>query len=137
MVSWFGPQNQVGYDLSVAPQDPREDEDSVGHALTSSGLLHLEASWARVNQSSLKTGGGAAQMVHVVSSQRSRGDEVEDGWVNATGCIRLFYPNFVIFIVLGHKGSLVISFPINRTPRAGGEASTQLSISHTLAIVAF
>jgi hypothetical protein len=37
------------------------------------------------------------------------------------GCIRLFYPNFVIFIVLDHKGSLVISFYINRTPRVGRE----------------
>jgi hypothetical protein len=50
--------------------------------------------------------------------------EVEDGWVDATSCIRLFYPNFVVFFVLGHKGSLVISFPINRTPRAGGEVSS-------------
>jgi hypothetical protein len=31
--------------------------------------------------------------------------------------------NFVIFFVLGHKGSLAISFPINRTPMADGEAS--------------
>jgi hypothetical protein len=28
--SWFGPQNQAGYGLSVAPQNRREDEDSVG-----------------------------------------------------------------------------------------------------------
>jgi hypothetical protein len=63
-------------------------------------------------------------MVHMASSQRSCEDEVEDGRVDATCCIRLFYPNFAIFIVLGHKGSLVISFPINRTPRAGGEVST-------------
>jgi hypothetical protein len=54
-----------------------------------------------------------------------------------TGCIRLFYPNFVIFIILGHKGSLVISFPINRTPRAAGEVSIQPSLSHPLAIVVF
>jgi hypothetical protein len=27
MVSWFGPQNQVGYGLSVAPQNQWEDED--------------------------------------------------------------------------------------------------------------
>jgi hypothetical protein len=37
------------------------------------------------------------------------------------GCIRLFYPNFTNFIVLCHKGSLVISFPINGTPMVGGE----------------
>jgi hypothetical protein len=63
--------------------------------------------------------------------------EAEDGRVDATGCMRLFYPNFVVFFVLAHKGSLVISFPINRTPRTGGEVSTQSSLSHPLAIVAF
>jgi hypothetical protein len=60
-------------------------------------------------------------MVHVISSWRSHGDEAKDERVNANGYIRLFYPNFAIFIVLGHKGSLVISFPINRTSRVGGE----------------
>jgi hypothetical protein len=39
-------------------------------------------------------------MVHMASSWRSRGDEAEDGRVNATGCIELFYPNFVVFVVL-------------------------------------
>jgi hypothetical protein len=38
-------------------------------------------------------------------------------------------PNFAIFVVLGHKGSLVINFPINRTLRAGGEVSIQSSSS--------
>jgi hypothetical protein len=46
-------------------------------------------------------------------------------------------PNFAIFIVLGHTGSLVISFPINKTPWASGEVSTQLSLSDPLAIVDF
>jgi hypothetical protein len=56
-------------------------------------------------------------MVHVASSQRSYGDEAEDGWVDAMGCIRLFYSNFTVFVVLDYKGSLVLSFPINRTTR--------------------
>jgi hypothetical protein len=60
----------------------------------------------------------------MASSPMSRGYEVEDGRVDAMGYIRLFYPNFTVFVVLGHKGSLVISFPINRTPRAGGEVNT-------------
>jgi hypothetical protein len=96
-VSWFGPQNQVGYGLSVMPQNRWEDEDGVGHALISSSLLHLEASWARVSESILKTGGGAARMVNLASSQRSSGDEVEVGWVDAMGCIRLFYPQLCYF----------------------------------------
>jgi hypothetical protein len=60
-------------------------------------------------------------MVHVASSRRSRGDEAEDGWVDAMGCIGLFYPNFVVFVVLGRKDSLVISFPIKGAPRVDGE----------------
>jgi hypothetical protein len=47
--------------------------------------------------------------------------EAKDEWVDATGCIRLFYQNFVIFFALDYKGSLVISFPINMTPMTGGE----------------
>jgi hypothetical protein len=49
IVSWFGPQNHVGYGLSVAPQNRRGDEDGMGHASRSSGLLHLESSRARVS----------------------------------------------------------------------------------------
>jgi hypothetical protein len=100
-------------------------------------LLHLEVSRDRVSWSSLKTGGDTAWMVHMTSSRRLRGDEIEDGWVNAMGYIRLFYPNFVVFIILSHKGSLVISFPIIRIPMAGGEVSTQSSLSHSLAIIVF
>jgi hypothetical protein len=62
-------------------------------------------------------------MVHMASSWRLHGDEVKDKRGDAMDCIGLFHPNFAIFFVLGHKGSLVISFFINRTPRAGGEAS--------------
>jgi hypothetical protein len=58
MVSWFGPQNQVGFGLSVVPQNRRR-EVSAGHALRSSGLRGVEASLARVSQSGPKTGGGA------------------------------------------------------------------------------
>jgi hypothetical protein len=69
----------VYHGLSVVAQNLQEDEDGAGHASRSSGLLHPEASQARVSQFGLKTGGGVAQMVHVASSQRSRGVEAEDG----------------------------------------------------------
>jgi hypothetical protein len=39
-------------------------------------------------------------------------------------------PNFATFIVLGHKSSVAISFPIYRTPRVGGEECIQSSLSH-------
>jgi hypothetical protein len=51
-------QNQAGYDLLITLQNRREG-DGVGHALRSSGLLHMEASRARVSQSDFKTDGGA------------------------------------------------------------------------------
>jgi hypothetical protein len=57
-VSWFGPQNQVGFDLSVTPQNRRR-EVGAGHASRSSGLLRVEASLARICQSILKTDEGA------------------------------------------------------------------------------
>jgi hypothetical protein len=38
-ISYFRPQNQTGYNLSVVPQYRREDEDGVGYASRSSGLL--------------------------------------------------------------------------------------------------
>jgi hypothetical protein len=55
-----------------------------------------------------------AWMVHVASSCRLRGDEAKDEQVDVTSCIKLFYLNSAVCIVLGYKGSLVISFPINR-----------------------
>jgi hypothetical protein len=51
------PQNQVGFDLSVAPQNRRR-EVGAGHASRSNSLLGVEASLARVSQSGLKTDGG-------------------------------------------------------------------------------
>jgi hypothetical protein len=57
-VSWFGPQNQVSDGLSIAPQN-RQQGDDVGHMSRSSGLLPVEASQARVSQSSLMIGGCA------------------------------------------------------------------------------
>jgi hypothetical protein len=47
-VSWFGPQNQADFGLSVAPQN-RWREVSAGHASRSSSLLGMEASLARVS----------------------------------------------------------------------------------------
>jgi hypothetical protein len=56
-------------------------------------------------------------MVQVASSRRSCGDEVEDERVNVTGCIRLLYPNFVVFFVLGHEVGLFTSFSYKYDPK--------------------
>jgi hypothetical protein len=98
----------VGYGLSVAPQSRREDKDSVRHALRSSDLLHLKASWARVFQSGLKNDGGTTQMVHVASSWMLRRVKAENGRVDVMGCIRFFYPNFAVFYVFSPSGILVL-----------------------------
>jgi hypothetical protein len=57
LVWCFGPQNQAGLGLSVAPQN-RRNEVGAGHASRSSSLLGVEARLTRVSQSGLKTGGG-------------------------------------------------------------------------------
>jgi hypothetical protein len=64
----------VGFGLSVAPQNRRRYV-GVGHTSRSSGLLHREASRARVSQSGLKIGEGATMgdtcdiIMEVVSSE--------------------------------------------------------------------
>jgi hypothetical protein len=106
-VSWFEHQNQAGYDLSVAPQNQREDKDGMGHVSRSNGLLRVDASRVRVSQSGLKTTGGVMWMVHVSSSWRSRRDQVEDRHVDAMGCVRSCYPYFVVFIISSPRDILV------------------------------
>jgi hypothetical protein len=74
-VSWFGPQNHVGFGLSVAPQN-RQREVGAGHASRSSYLFCVEASMTRVSQSCLKTGrdataGGARGTITKVASEAS------------------------------------------------------------------
>jgi hypothetical protein len=57
MISWFVPQNHVGFGLSIAPQTRRREVDA-GHASRSSGFLRVEASLGSVSLSGLKTVGG-------------------------------------------------------------------------------
>jgi hypothetical protein len=75
MVFLFGPQNQVGFGLSVTPQN-RWREVGMEHTSRSSGLLHVEASLAMISQSGLKTGegattGGARGTIAEVASEAS------------------------------------------------------------------
>jgi hypothetical protein len=101
----------VSYGLSVVPQNQWQDKDGVGHVSRSSGLLHLEASRARVSQFCLKTCEGVAWMVHVASSRRSRGSEAEDGRSDGVGSgtvkIGQKYPSLAIISFLVRRGILV------------------------------
>jgi hypothetical protein len=97
----------VGYGLLVAPKNLREYEDGVGHASRSSSLLHVKATQARVFQFASKLAEARQRVVHVAPSRRSRENKIEDGWVDAIGCVGLLYPKIVIFYVLGPRGILV------------------------------
>jgi hypothetical protein len=106
-VSWFGPQNQVGCGLSVALPNRWGNEDGAGYASRSSGLFHVEVSWAKFSQSGLKTVEGATWMMHVASSRRLRRDQAEDECVGVMDCIESCYPCFAVFFVLSLRGVLV------------------------------
>ncbi len=57
-------------------------------------------------------------MEHVASSWRLGREKAEDGWVDATGCVRPFYPKIIISSVFGYRGIVVFSLlveSINRT----------------------
>jgi hypothetical protein len=69
--------------------------------------VEVEASRARNFQSGLKTVGGATRMVHMASLWRLHRDEAKERLVDATGYIRLFYPNFTVVVVLCHKANVV------------------------------
>jgi hypothetical protein len=76
--------------------------------LRSSGLLRREASRTRVSQFASKLAEEQQRVVRVASSWRSCEDEAEDGRINVTCCIGLFYPYFTVFVVLVHMGILVL-----------------------------
>jgi hypothetical protein len=50
------------------------------------------------------------RVVHVAPSWRLRRDQVENGRVDAMGCIRPCCPYFAIFYVLGPRGIIVFVF---------------------------
>jgi hypothetical protein len=107
IVSLFGSQNQVGYGLSVAPQNQWKNEDGAGHASRSRGLLRVEVSQARVFQFASKLAEVRRRVVRVAPSWRLHRNQVEDGWVDATCCVRPCYPCVAIFFIIGPMSVLV------------------------------
>jgi hypothetical protein len=61
--------------------------DGVGQALRSSSWLRMEASQGRVSQFTSKLAEARRRLVHVAPSRRPREDQVEDGWIDAMGCV--------------------------------------------------
>jgi hypothetical protein len=72
----------------------------------------------------------------VASSWRSHGCEAKDDLFNGVECSTVEvgpnYHSLDIIFHLAHMDILVFSFPINRTPGVGGEASVQPFLSHPL-----
>jgi hypothetical protein len=70
-------------------------------------------------------------VVHVVSSRRSSGCEAKDGRFDGIGCNAVeggpTYSSLDVIFFFSHRGILVFSFPINRTPRVGGECNTLIA----------
>jgi hypothetical protein len=100
-VSLFGPQNQVGDGLSVAPQNRWEDDTARGtHQDPAASFTRKQV---RIGFSSLASRLAEVQpwVVDVAPSWRLRRDQVEDRRVDATCCIGLFYPKIIVLYVLG------------------------------------
>jgi hypothetical protein len=106
VVSWFGPQNQVGFDLPVVSQtngrrstwDTRRDLAACfGWKQIGLGFPSLVSRLAEARR----------RVVHVVLSWRLRRDKVEDGQVDVTGCVRPCYPYLFVFYVLDPRGIVV------------------------------
>jgi hypothetical protein len=137
-VSWFGPQNQGRRFGDLGPQNHRDgflvcaskpsgrrcaslclktDERMKtvqGKASTSGGLLRREASIAKVSQFASKLSKERQWVVHVASSQRSRGSEAKDDQFDGVGCGAVEagsnYPSLDVNFLLAHSGILVFYF---------------------------
>jgi hypothetical protein len=106
-VSWFEPQNQAGYGFSVASQNRREDNltwdtcrDLAACFTCKQVVLGFRSLVSRLIEA-------RRWVVHVASSRRLHRVETEDGRVDATECIRPFYPKITVFYVLDPRGNLV------------------------------
>jgi hypothetical protein len=99
-VSWFGSQNQASYGLLIAPQNQRDDDsvrdtrrDLAAWFAWKQVALEFFSLTSRLMEARL-------QVVHVTSSRRSRGVEVENGRVDTTGCVGPFYLKIAVFLCI-------------------------------------
>jgi hypothetical protein len=104
---WFGPQNQAGFGLSVAPQNRREGAMVWDTRRDLAAYFAWKQVWLEFFSLALRLGEAWCWMVHMTPSWRLRRNQVEDGRVDVMVYIELFYPTFVIFIVLGTRGIVI------------------------------
>jgi hypothetical protein len=108
MVSSFGPQNQAGFNLSVAPENRWEDEMAWDTRRDPAACLTWNQVWLEFPSLVSRLAEARRWVVHVVPSRRLHRSHVEDGWVDAMGCIGPCYPCFGVFILLSPRGIVVI-----------------------------
>jgi hypothetical protein len=114
LVLWFEPQNQVSFDLSAVPQNWQR-EVGTEHASRSSEGKQIGLGFPSLTSRLVEA---LLWVVHVTSSLMLRRDEVEDGWVDVTGCVGPSYPKISVFYVLYRRNNLIFSLlfrPRNRT----------------------
>jgi hypothetical protein len=108
MVSWFGPQNHVGFNLSVAPQNRWEDATAWDTRRDLAACFAWKQVWLGFPSLASRLAEAQRWVVDVAPSRRLRQSQVQDGRVDATGCIGPCYPCFAVFILLGPRVIVVI-----------------------------
>jgi hypothetical protein len=107
-VSWFWPRNQAGFGLSVAPQNRRGDAMAWDTCRDLVACLMCKQVWLGFSSLASRLAEARWRVVHVAPSQRLRQIQIEDGRINAMGCIGPCYLCFAIFILLGSRDIVVI-----------------------------
>jgi hypothetical protein len=94
--------------LSVVPQNRRDD----GMVWDTHQNLAACFVWKQVGLGFLSLASRLAEarrrVVHVAPSRRLHLSQVEDGRVDAMGCIEPCYPCFAVFILLVSRGIVII-----------------------------
>jgi hypothetical protein len=106
-VSWFGPQNHAGFSLSVVPQNRWEDATVWDTCRDLAACFTWKQVWLGFPSLASRLAVARRWVVHVAPSRRLCQSQVEDGRVDATGCVGPCYPCFVVFTLLG-TGDIVV-----------------------------
>jgi hypothetical protein len=106
-VSWFGPQNHVGYGLSVAPQNRRRMKTARGTCRDLAGYFTWKQVGLGFSNLASRLTETRLRVVHVAPSWRLSRVQAEDGQVDAMGCVRSCYPCFAVFYILGPRSIVV------------------------------
>jgi hypothetical protein len=117
MVSWFGPENQVGGGLSVCASKPmsgwRRCEETRRHPVAFFIVKQVGLGFPSF---SLKLANERRWVVHVASSRRTRRSEAKDGRFDGVRCgaveVGPNYPSLDVISILDHMSILIFWFSL-------------------------